>query len=266
MRTASPPDQTVYLDRQGDIVRLVLNRPEKRNAVTQAMWEAIPELLAEAAADPAIKLLVLGSSTPAAFSAGADIGEFEAIGKDPARRAANQAAIRASMRGLAEFAKPTIAEIAGPCVGGGCGLALACDLRVAADTAILGITPAKLGLVYSLHDTKQLVDLVGPAHAKSILFTGRLVKAEEALRIGLVNAVHPLADLPGAVAELAQSICTASQHSVRQTKQIIRMILNGVADDTPDTSRWFDDAFDGPDHQEGASAFLAKRSPGFPVR
>jgi enoyl-CoA hydratase/carnithine racemase len=250
---------------EGAVARLLIDRPDKRNALTHAMWEAFPAVLARAAADPAVKLLVLGSTSPAAFSAGADIAEFERAAADPVWRAANQAAIRATQAQLARFPKPTIAEVAGACVGGGCGLAIACDLRLAAETARFGITPAKLGLVYSLHDTKLLVDLVGPARAKSILFTGRLVSAAEALTIGLVDAVHPVADLAAAVEALAAEIACASQHSVRAIKQVIGMIGDGVAHDTPETLAWFADAFDGPDHAEGVAAFLAKRTPRFPV-
>ena len=157
----------------GKIARLLIDRPERRNAMTQAMWETLPALVGEAMADDSVRVLILGSATPGMFCAGADIGEFAQCSGDADWRVANQAAIRASQYALAHADKPVIAAIEGDCVGGGCGLAIACDLRIATHAARLGITPAKLGIVYSLFDTKLLIDLVGPARAKRILFTGR---------------------------------------------------------------------------------------------
>ncbi|RMF08787.1 MAG: enoyl-CoA hydratase/isomerase family protein [Alphaproteobacteria bacterium] len=259
-------DQPLYLEKEGDLAWLVLNRVEKKNALTQAMWEAIPDLVAEAAADPEIKVVIVHSACPTVFSAGADIKEFEAISKDPERREANRVAVREAQRQLARLDKPTIAMIEGACVGGGCGLALACDIRFATPQARFGITPVKLGLIYSVQDSKQLVDLVGPAHAKSILFTGRLVGADEALRIGLVNELYEAGEIREHTAAFARMIADNSQWGVRGIKRIIRMILDGVVDDTPETEELFRQSFAGVDHQEGVAAFLARRKPSFPYR
>lgn len=249
------------LERAGPVARLLIDRADKRNAFTQAMWEAFPGLLATAMGDPEVRVLVLQSAAHDTFSAGADIAEFSAGARDPAWRARNQAAIRRAQHELARAEKPTIALIEGVCVGGGCGLAIACDMRVAAPSAKLGITPARLGLVYSLHDTKLLVDIVGPSQAKRILFAGDLIGGEEAARIGLVDIVTD-----GAAAEaarIAAAIADASPHSVRAAKKIVRRILDGQAEDDADTLRQFDAAFDGEDFNEGVAAFLAKRSPRF---
>ncbi len=246
---------------EGAVARLVLARPEKRNALDQAMWEAIPALLAAATADPAVRVMMLQSSTPGIFCAGADIGEFAAASGSAEWRKANQAAIRNTQVALARCAKPTIAAIDGDCVGGGCGLALACDMRIASPRSRLGITPAKLGLVYSLHDTKLLVDLVGPSQAKRMLFTGQLLDADEALRIGLIGEVA--ADPLAAAHTLANAIVAAAPSSQQATKAIIQQILDGAADDTSESARIFDAAFTGPDFAEGVSAFLAKRRPHF---
>ncbi len=259
------PDQ-LYLHKQGAIGWLVLNRPEKRNALTQAMWEEIPRLVAQAEADRDIKILIIRSSTSKAFSAGADIGEFGEINKDAARRDANREAVRRAQRDVARMSKPTIAMIEGVCVGGGCGLALACDMRFTEASARLGITPAKLGLVYSLQDSKQLVDLVGPSRAKSILFSGRLVEASEALRIGMVDEIFDADVLEAETIKFAIMVCTNSQFSVRGIKQVIRQILDGAADDTPETQAMFLDSFGGEDYLEGVDAFLNKRKPDFPWR
>lgn len=257
-------DQPLFLKKEGDIAWLVLNRSKQKNALTQAMWEEVPRLVKDAEQDPDIKVLILCSASDSVFSAGADIKEFEAISKDPARREANRIAVREAQRQLARMTKPTIAMIEGACVGGGCGLALACDLRFVTPDARLGITPVKLGLIYSVHDSKQLVDLVGPAHAKSILFTGRLVKTEEALRIGLVNEVMERDQIRDQTRNFARMIADNSQWGVRGIKQIVRMILDGTTDDTRETMDMFLESFEGDDHKEGVAAFLERRKPVFP--
>lgn len=248
---------SLRLEKQGAIAHLLVDRAEKRNAFTQAMWEELPVLLADAMADEAIKVLVLRSAAPGPFCAGADIGEFAVGALDPEWRTKNQAAISRAQIELARAEKPVIAAIDGDCVGGGCGLAIACDLRVASSRARFGITPAKLGLVYSLHDTKLLVDLVGPAQAKRILFTAQLLPAEEALRIGLVEVLDE--DPVAAAVSMAETIASASSHSVRNTKKIVRRILDGQADDDAETQALFGSAFLGADFKEGVSAFLEKR-------
>ena len=248
---------TLRLEKQGAIARLLIDRAEKRNAFTQVMWEALPVLLDEAMADDAVKVVILQSATPGVFCAGADIAEFGAGALDPEWRERNQQAISRAQIELTRAEKPVIAAIDGDCVGGGCGLSIACDMRVASPRARFGITPAKLGLVYSLHDTKLLVDLVGPAQAKRILFTAQLLPADEAQRIGLIEILD--ADPLAAAEALAQTIASASSHSVRQTKKIVRRILDGQADDNAETAALFGAAFTGPDFKEGVSAFLEKR-------
>lgn len=255
---------TLRLETTGPVARLLIDRPDRKNAFTQSMWEVLPDLLAQAMADPAVRLLILQSAVPGTFSAGADIAEFATGARDPVWRAANQAAIRRAQHELARAPKPTVALVEGVCVGGGCGLAIACDLRFASPPARFGITPARLGLVYSLHDTKLLVDLVGPSQAKRILFTGSLIDANEAARIGLVDI---LADDAGAAADtLAASIAAASPHSVTATKAIVRRILDGQADDDDDTLDQFGAAFGAEDFDEGVAAFLARRAPAFRPR
>jgi enoyl-CoA hydratase/carnithine racemase len=252
---------TLRLERDGAIARLLIDRPERRNAMTQAMWELLPLLVREAMEDEAVRVLILGSAAPGMFCAGADISEFAEKSGGEEWRVANQAAIRATQYALAHAPKPVIVAIDGDCVGGGCGLAIACDIRIASPRARLGITPAKLGIVYSLFDTKLLVDLVGPARAKRILFTGSLASAEEALAIGLVDEVSD--DPMAAAMTLAQTIASNAQHSVRSSKAIIRRIVDGQADDDAETLAMFRDAFTKPDFAEGVAAFKAKRKPLF---
>lgn len=248
---------TLRLERDGPIGRLLIERAEKRNAFNQEMWDRLPVLLAHAMADRAIRVVVLQSAIPGIFCAGADISELMAHKANAAWREGNQAAINKAQHDLARVGKPTIAFIDGDCVGGGCGLALACDMRVATARSRLGITPAKLGLVYPLHDTKLLVDLVGPGQAKKLLYTGELISAEEALRIGLIENIADDADA------LAHQIAENSAHSMREAKGFVRRILDGQADEDSDSKRIFAEAFTGADFTEGSTAFAEKRKPEF---
>lgn len=249
---------SLRLEYDGATALLLIDRVDKRNAFNMAMWEALPGLLEGVATRDDVRLLILRSAEAGtAFCAGADIKELLANKDDADWRAANQKAINRVQYELARFAKPTIAFVEGDCVGGGCGLALACDLRVATPKARFGITPAKLGLVYPLHDVKLLTDLVGPGQAKRILYTGSLIDAQEALRIGLVEFIEDTPD------ELAKAVLAASPHSLRETKRFVQRVLDGQAEDDADTLRIFAQAFTGPDFAEGTTAFVEKRKPEF---
>jgi enoyl-CoA hydratase/carnithine racemase len=251
----------LHLIRSAGVARLLIDRPAKRNAMDQAMWEAFPKLVDAAMADPAVRVLIVASALPGPFCAGADIGEFATASGDPEWRVRNQAAIRATQVTLARAPKPTIAMIDGDAIGGGCGIALACDVRIASPRARFGITPAKLGLVYPLHDTRLLVDLIGPAQARRLLFSAMLIDAAEALRIGLVQQLAD--DLEDAVSDFAASILAVSPASQRASKAIIQRIIEGAHDDDANSAAGFDEAFTGADFHEGVAAFLGKRKPVF---
>ncbi len=248
---------TLRLERTGTIARLLIDRPDKRNAFNLAMWNQLPKLLAQAIEDPAIRILILQSSTPGMFCAGADIAELLANKDDAEWRTANQAAINAAQYALARAEKPVIAFVDGDCVGGGCGLALACDFRVATAQSRFGITPSNLGLVYPLHDTKLLVDLVGPGQAKRMLFSAALLPAQEAQKIGLIEIIADSAD------EIATLIASKSLHSVKEVKRFVRRILDGQSEDDAETLAIVAEAFTLPDFSEGTAAFVAKRRPDF---
>ena len=248
---------TLRLEKHGNIARLLIDRTAKRNAFNQSMWELLPELVREAMADDTVRLLTLQSAEPGVFCAGADIGEILANKDSPAWGRANQAAIFRAQYELTRAAKPTVAFVDGDCVGGGCGLAIACDIRLATSRSRFGITPANLGLVYPLHDTKLLVDLVGPGQAKRMLYSAQLLSADEALRIGLIEELADSAD------PLAELIAGKSLYSAKGAKQFIRRILDGQTDDDADTMAIFAASFTGPDFAEGTSAFVGKRKPMF---
>ena len=248
------------------IGRLRLDRPLRKNTLTQEMWEALPGILDRLAKSEACKVLIFEATRPGPFSAGADITEFRAIAKDEKRRIGHADAIWSAIHALKTFPKPVIAKIEGDCVGGGCSLILACDLRYCVEGVSFGITPARLGLVYSAQDTKALIDLIGPAHAKELLFTARLIDAQHAAQIGLVNRALDPAELSTHVEQVARQIASVSQHSVRGMKSIIALIENGASSDTPATRALFQDSYLGPDHEEGVAAFLEKRVAHFPVK
>lgn len=253
----------VYAHVDGVIGRIVLNRPGKKNAMSYDMWCRVAEAVEMLDTTPEVRVIVLCSSTEGSFSAGADLVELEVIAKDASKREANRIAIREAQRALARAAKPTIAEISGPCVGGGCGLAIHCDFRFAAEGSRFGVTPAKIGLIYPLNDTKELMDLVGVANAKSMLFTARLVGAAEALEMGLIDRRLAPEELKSEVVAFANHMAGLSQYSLYGIKQTMQRILDGQVDDDPASETLFLDAHEGVDAQEGVQAFLDKRKPVF---
>lgn len=252
----------VFLSIDGPVARLVLNRPEKRNALNEAMWTAIPGLLDEAAADESVRVLVV-TGAGGSFAAGADISEFEEVYATPERAEAYSRSIARALDGLAAFPKPVIARIEGACVGGGYALALACDLRFAATGSRFAITPGKLGLLYPFNDLKRLVDLVGQATAKDILFTSRMVDAEEALALGLIDRLVEPGELDAAVDRHVEMICAGSARSARITKAMLARIAAGQCEDDEATQAMFLEAFSSADFDEGYRAFLEKRKPRF---
>lgn len=240
--------------RVGDGVGTIrINRPEKRNAMSTEMWLALPGLLAGLATDDRVGTVVL-TGAGGTFCAGADIADVGRIGGERMTSDAEEA--------LVTFPKPTIAMIEGYCVGGGCQLAAACDLRFAAADARFGITPAKLGIVYPVPATRRLMGLVGPAAAKYLLFSAELVDAAHALRIGLVDEVLPADALAARVGEFCRTVASRSQLSVRAIKDIVNAIAAGrLTDEQAD--RWRREAAEGPDAREGVAAFLEGRPANF---
>jgi enoyl-CoA hydratase/carnithine racemase len=248
---------------RGRIAILELNQPEKRNAISQDMWQAFPDICAAIEADAAIKVLVVKGAGGHAFSAGADISEFAMIYADAASARRANDAIRLAQARLRSIDRPTLAMIDGVCIGGGLGVALACDFRFSAPAAKYAITPARLGLAYSFHDTAQLVEKVGAVRAKDILFSARLLAAEEALAFGLIDRLHPAEQLMTEVMIYAEQLAGLSQTSIRTAKAVVNGISDALLADAGRYAAMVDSSFDGQDFQEGYKAFLEKRSPNF---
>jgi len=252
--------------RNDDVAELIIDRPAKRNAFTDEMWAALPDLVASVDADATIKVLVIRGAGTLAFSAGADIQEYRArIGNaDWGER--SRRTVDAAVSAVRNMVKPCIAAIAGTCVGGGVSLALAADFRIAEPSAHFRIPPARLGLVYPFSDTRTLVHLVGPTWAKRLLFTAYSLRADEALRIGLVNELATPSELVKRARALATEIAELSQFSVRASKRYISLVLDGITSDSNETWELSGRALSGEDHAEGVAAFIEKRSPRFTYR
>ncbi|MPY84897.1 MAG: enoyl-CoA hydratase [Actinophytocola sp.] len=250
------------LTRDGNVARLTFTRPDKHNAISFDMWSAIPGIVAEVEADPAITALVL-TGEGENFSAGADIAEFGELRSTADGAALYDKAVHAAVTALAEMVTPSIAMIRGNCIGGGCQVSVACDFRFAAEDARFGITPAKLGIVYDYTSTHQLVSLVGPANARYFLLSANLVGAARAREMGLVNEVRPAGELAGAVEEFVATLATRSQTSVRGMNRIIGKIAAGQDEQDDEIDQLRRDAIHGADYAEGVAAFLERRKPRF---
>ncbi|EWG11132.1 enoyl-CoA hydratase-related protein [Cytobacillus firmus] len=259
-KTCSEP---VYLKVEGDIAYICFNRPEKRNALSYDIWLRIPQLVEECEQDANVKVIIFKGTGTAAFSAGADISEFKSLRYTAEGAEKYNEATMIAEKAIMDASKPTIAMIKGYCVGGGCEIAVACDFRFSDDNGRFGITPAKLGLVYNTPGTKNLVDLVGPAKAKDILYTGRLMDADEAYRIGLVDRIYPTKSINEETLKYAELICRNAQLSVRGSKKIIHEVLAGAVEDSPETAKMVIDSFISEDYREGVHSFLEKRKPIF---
>lgn len=246
---------------------LTIDRPGKRNALTRAMWAALPELLRRLAEEPALRvLLVTGAGGD--FSAGADIGELSAIYAEPGAAAAFHAVNVLAEEALAAFPHPTVAVLRGACVGGGCQLAVACDLRFASSDARLGITPAKLGIVYPAAPTVRLVRLLGPARAKYLLYSGELVTAATALEYGLVEVVDDAVETRALA--FARTLAARSGQTQGAVKAVVAAELAG-GDPQAAVAAWekasrgggADGGGAASDAVEGLAAFLERRQPRF---
>ena len=258
------PMTDISLSFEPPFARIVLNRPERRNAISRAMWRALPAIRTSIEAQPDA-LVVIAEGAGGHFSAGADISEFDEVYSDAAATRDYGDAIQDGLRALMEIDRPTIAVLQGNVVGGGLAVALACDLRFCAADAYLAITPARLGLVYGHAETRRLVELVGPARAKDILFTGRRIETDEALSIGLIDRRVETA-LRETVLGYARGLADLSQASIRGGKRAVEAIAGGMTVETPAFRALTEQAALGPDFAEGRLAFAQKRPARFAFR
>ena len=243
----------------GPVGTITLHREAKRNALTYDMWVALGEACHRLADDPVVRVVVLRGAG-AHFCAGADITELlaERPSGVPSFMDANMTAEHA----LATLPKPTIAVVQGDCVGGGCALAIDCDLRVAVAGSRFGITPSKLGIVYPAASLERAVRLLGPA-AKRLLYTGDLIDAREAHRIGLVDELLPTDEVEMRVEELCTTLAERSLLTQAATKEMIAAVLSHGTVPADLADQWAREVANAPDPQEGVAAFVARRPPRF---
>lgn len=256
-------DRSIAMEKDGPVATLRLNRPNKRNALSEAMWREIAELATKLADDQSTKVVVLRGADASAFSAGADIAEFDRVHASPKTAEAYRQVVDTAYQALACIEKPTIAMIQGVCFGGGCALSLCCDLRYADRTASFCIPPARLGLIYSFKETKRLADLVGPSKAKEMLMGAYVVKADEALRIGLATRLFEANELERETYGFAEHLAELSQATIHGVKAMMTEIAKGAVTDTETSRALVEAQFESADYIEGRRAFLEKREPKF---
>ena len=263
-REETTGDDKIQTHRTGGTVNVAFNNSGRHNAMSLAMWERLSKVMAELAAEPEARVVVLSGAGGKAFVSGADISEFESQrSSEDAVAHYNRVSVAADAA-VYNFPKPTIAKITGFCIGGGLGLAIGCDLRICSEDARFAIPAAKLGLGYDYEGVKKLVDVVGPAHAAEIYYSGRMFTADDALRMGLVNQVLPNDALDATVEDLAETISNNAPLTLAAFKAALRECAK-----TPDErdmvriARMVEACYVSDDYKEGRQAFMEKRQPVF---
>lgn len=257
----------ILVDTREGVGWITINNPERRNAVSLEMLEAMGAAIDAFAADDDVRCAVIHGAGDKAFASGADISQFEK-NRSTQEAADHYAAISKSVRfKMLDFEKPLIAMIRGYCMGGGLGLALTADLRVAADDAVFAIPAARLSIAYDPINVKNLTLLVGPSKAKEILLTAKRYDAAQALAMGLVNEVVPVAELEAAVADITGRLAENAPLSMRASKITIDTLVKDPADrDMARVEAASRACFGSEDYREGRTAFMEKRKPVFKGR
>ncbi|MFL6649529.1 MAG: enoyl-CoA hydratase [Sulfurifustaceae bacterium] len=255
---------SLLAEKDGPIGWMIFHNPDHRNAVTYEMWAAMPGILADFAADPAVRVIVLRGGGGETFVSGADISQFEAKRSTPEAIADYNARLAEATIALSRVQKPTIAMIRGFCIGGGLAIASNCDLRIATDEARFGIPAARLGLGYAYEGIKRLVDLIGPSFTKEIFYTARQFDSKEAAAMGLVNRVVPAAELESYTREYAARIAGNAPLTIKAVKLSAEAaVAEAGGNDLREVRQAIEACNRSADYQEGRRAFIEKRRPQF---
>jgi len=258
------PSAQLIVSRDQAIGRIVLNQPDKHNAISLDMWRGLAQAVDDFQADAQVRMVLIEGAGDKAFSAGADISQFEKQRGSQETIEIYNAAVAAAQNTLQGIAKPTIAKIRGYCLGGGMGVALRCDLRIAAADARFGIPAARIGLGYGLDSLRPLVQIVGPSRAKEILFTAKRFDAAQALAMGLINQCVAVDQLDATVADYAATIAGNAPLTVTAVKRIVAEALRDEAKcDRALCQSLVDACYTSEDYAEGRRAFMEKRKPTF---
>jgi len=253
--------------KQDGIGWIVFNNPARHNAVSLEMWQSLPQVLDAFARDDEVRVVVLRGEGEKAFVAGADISQFKEKRSSPEAVHIYNTAADDAGDALRECPKPTLAMIRGYCIGGGTGIAVSCDLRIAADDARFAIPAGRLGLGYRFSGIKRLADIVGPAFAAEIFFTARQFNAQEALQMGLVNRVVPAAELEEHVLGLANTMAGNAPLTLAAVKRsLIEYVRDPAARKLELCQKMVDACYASEDYKEGQAAFMEKRKPVFKGR
>jgi enoyl-CoA hydratase/carnithine racemase len=257
----------ILVERDGAIATVVFNRPKLRNAINFNMWREIARVSRELGEDDAVRGIVYRGAGRQAFASGADISEFQEHRKDTETALHYGTQTEAAYCAIRDCPKPTVAMIHGYCMGGAMAVAMACDVRFAAEGSRFGIPAARLNIIYGVDAVGQLVDLVGPAYAKDILYSARTVGDAEALAIGFIQRLLPPDDLERHTYEYLRTVADNAPLSVRGAKSTVQLYLEGL---DPARRRRLHalalEAFESQDYKEGTRAFLEKRRPRFQGR
>jgi enoyl-CoA hydratase len=260
MQVEAPPPEDLLFEQRDGIARVTFNRPHARNAFTFAMYERLAQICEQANADRTVKVLVLQGAGDKAFASGTDINQFRAF-NTPQDALAYEARIDRVQTALEQCRAPTIAAINGACTGGGAGIAACCDLRIGTKTTRIGFPIARtLGNCLSMASISRLTALIGPARVKDLIFTARLVGAEEAARIGLLNeVVEDLAALRVRADELAATVAGNAPLTLSATKQALARLMRRLTREEGEDLILM--CYMSRDFREGMDAFLNKRPP-----
>jgi enoyl-CoA hydratase/carnithine racemase len=265
--TVPTTTEKLLAHKEGAVGWITFNNPNRHNAVSMSMWESVPQVLEVFENDPDVRLVVVKGAGDKAFVSGADISEFKEKRASKEAADAYNAAGEAAHRALQEFSKPTIAMVRGYCIGGGCAVAIDCDLRIAADDSVYAIPAGRLGLGYRYDGIRRLIDLVGPAFATEIFYTARKFNAQEALAMGLINRLVPAAELEAYTRDYASLIADNAPLTLAAVKRCVLERHKDPAERNLQRCQAMVDAcFASKDYEEGRTAFMEKRRPVFKGR